>query len=308
MSKRCEVRCLRQKTQEQGPFWVSYLPAGWRERYILRHRPYVVTEEGEQISISLQTDGNSCYLPVWREAAQQALQEAKASGAVIAVSPLAADLPQDILPFADGRRLTALFAGEGVAEALRRMGKDPHACRLVVADGNGVQAVLATLPENINHLGVWTDRAEEFMVWQEEMLEERGLVTEVFASLGHAAFRSADAVISCAKDGKGMVYAFAKQAFCLDLGANCGLLHNVTQQRQDVQMADGLCFSIEQGHLLAADAEAWAYCKIEAFRTCFHNWTPQTAKEAKAALIAAGVRPIGLQLFGKRCKIRKIAG
>ena len=110
MSKRCEVRCLRQKTQAQVPFWVSYLPAGWRERYILRHRPYVVTEEGEQISISLQTDGNSCYLPVWREAAQQALQEAKASGAVIAVSPLAADLPQDILPFADGRRLTALCA------------------------------------------------------------------------------------------------------------------------------------------------------------------------------------------------------
>ena len=196
--------------------------------------------------------------------------------------------------------LALAYIGDAVYEMLVRT--------VVVADGNGVQAVLATLPENINHLGVWTDRAEEFMVWQEEMLEERGLVTEVFASVGHAAFRSADAVISCAKDGKGMVYAFAKQAFCLDLGANCGLLHNLTQQRQDVQMADGLCFSIEQGHMLAADAEAWAYCKIEAFRTCFHNWTPQTAKEAKAALIAAGVRPIGLQLFGKRCKIRKIAG
>lgn len=89
------ITCLRQKSQRHRPKWVGKLPESWAEKWQLKYCPWVETAEG---SWCLQTDRDGCFLPPWREKARELLEQAADGGAKIALSPMAADLPQDILP------------------------------------------------------------------------------------------------------------------------------------------------------------------------------------------------------------------
>ena len=210
------ITCLRQKSQRHRPKWVGKLPERLAEKWQLKYCPWVETAEG---CWCLQTDRDGCFLPPWREKARELLEQAAKQGAKIALSPMAADLPQDILPFATGRKLYAIFGAEGAATGLEAMGKRPEGASFVVADGGGweTEAVLAALPGWVNRLGILTDRQPFFVSWQERFLEERGLVVEVFSSVGYGVFREADVVLSCAKGNGAMAYALAEGAVFLDL-------------------------------------------------------------------------------------------
>ena len=100
------ITCLRQKSQRHRPKWVGKLPERLAEKWQLKYCPWVETAEG---CWCLQTDRDGCFLPPWREKARELLEQAAKQGAKIALSPMAADLPQDILPFATGRKLYAIF-------------------------------------------------------------------------------------------------------------------------------------------------------------------------------------------------------
>ena len=136
------ITCLRQKSQRHRPKWVGKLPERLAEKWQLKYCPWVETAEG---CWCLQTDRDGCFLPPWREKARELLEQAAKQGAKIALSPMAADLPQDILPFATGRKLYAIFGAEGAATGLEAMGKRPEGASFVVADGGGweTEAVLA---------------------------------------------------------------------------------------------------------------------------------------------------------------------
>ena len=218
---------------------------------------------------------------------------------------MAADLPQDILPFATGRKLYAIFGAEGAATGLEAMGKRPEGASFVVADGGGweTEAVLAALPGWVNRLGILTDRQPFFVSWQERFLEERGLVVEVFSSVGYGVFREADVVLSCAKGNGAMAYALAEGAVFLDLVGNGTVTESIALRRPDVLAADGFFFGTQKEMEAGALTEARAYCENQMFRAYFNALGAEKAAEAKAQL--GQLCPVGFLLGGKRRKIPK---
>lgn len=299
------ITCLRQKSQRHRPKWVGKLPDSWAEKWQLKYCPWVETAEG---SWCLQTNRDGCFLPPWREKAKELLEQAAEKGAKIALSPMAADLPQDILPFATGRKLYPIFGAEAAATGLEAMGKRPEGASFVVADGGGweTEAVLAALPGWVNRLGILTDRQPFFVSWQERFLEERGLVVEVFSSVGYGVFREADVVLSCAKGNGAMAYALAEGAVFLDLVGNGTVTESIALRRGDVLAADGFFFGNQKEMEAGALTEARAYCENQMFRAYFDASGAEKAAEAKAGL--GQLCPVGFLLGGKRRKIPKKQG
>lgn len=301
------ITCLRQKSQRHRPKWVGKLPESWAEKWQLKHCPWVETAEAAGC-YCLQTNGEGCFLQPWREKAAELLRQAADQGAKIALSPLAADLPQGILPFATGKKLCLLFGAEAAATALESLGKCPEGVSFVVADGGSweTEAVLAALPSWVNRLGILTDRQPFFASWQERFLEERGLVVEVFSSVGYGVFREADVVLSCAKGNGAMAYALAEGAVLLDLVGNGTVTENIALRRPDVLAADGFFFGTQKEMEAGDLTEARAYCENEMFQAYFDAPGAEKAAEAKVQL--GQLCPVGFLLGGKRRKIVKKPG
>ncbi len=305
MTERLYLSFLRENGLPQIPKWAIHLPQKWKKNYILKYCPYIEKEQDEILYCHLQVTKEQYFQKAWREVVKTYLEKQKKAGIQVVCAPMAADLPQGILPFATGKKLTTLFAMEGGILALERMRKTLAESRWVIADGNTAKTeqLLALLPETINHVAICTDRPEAFAAWKEEMLAERGIVAEIFTSYGNPTFREADVVLSCVKDGIAMVYALQKKAFFLDLVGNRRLLETLAQRRPDVMTSDNLFFLAERVQQAASEAEAWAYCKDKAFRTFFHdNGQVLQAKEGVAGM---GIFPAGFQIGEKRRKILK---
>ncbi|MBM6830282.1 hypothetical protein H9X85_09810 [Anaerotignum lactatifermentans] len=287
-----EVEFCQSKEERALPFWVRRLPVSWRESYVLRRRPVLWEQSEEGMICRLQTDREGYFSPAWRAAAKAALEEAKYRGAKIALSPLAADLPQEILPFARGGKLASLFAAESGAFWLKKKGKGLEEAIFVLADGGGEEifAALETLSQKVNRLGVLTDRPDVFFLWQERMMAERGLVLETLSSCGQDTFRQADAVISWQKSGSAMTYALRQGAFFLDLGDNEALRRRLASVRPDVCCAGNLVFSCGGGKRESAAAEAAAFLESAAFARYFAKG--EGAGEAKAWLEENGWSPV----------------
>lgn len=305
MIERLYLSFLRENELPQIPKWAIYLPEKWKKAYILKHCPYIQKEENDILYCRLQTTKAQYFQTAWRKVVKTLLEEQKQAGVQVVCSPMAADLPQGILPFATGKKLTTLFAIDGAMLALERMGKSLEESRWVIADGNTPQTeiLLSLLPETINHVAIWTDRPEVFADWKEEMLEERGIVAEVFTSCGNPTFREADVVLSCIKEGIAMVYALQKGAFLLDLAGNRHLLETLAQRRTDVITSDNFFFLAERVQQVACEAEAWAYCKNKVFRAFWRD--TKQALQAKEILSEMGISPVGFQIGEKRRKILK---
>lgn len=295
-----KVICLENGVQPRLPFALRYLPKQWQQAYLLRFQPYVLDENGVYC---LQTQKEDFFTQVWREKTRRLFTQAAQQGAKIVLSPLWADLPQDLLPLANGKRLTLLYAAEGCAEALRRMGKEIAQAYVVLVDDGSeqIEILLEMLPQDWNHVAILTERAECFVQWQEQLLAQRGLVAEVFASVGHTAFRRADVVISCKGTGGEMLYALKEHAFLLDLGGNHELLHKIAEHRPDVCAVDGFVFmGSEDAMQTDAEAEAASYLQSKAFRFFFAR-----GEEAQAARESLSFAVKGFLAEGKRKKIKK---
>lgn len=288
-----EVDFLRSKKERKLPFWIKRLPVSWQEVYVLRRCPVFWEKDEKRLVCRLQTDRAGYFSKAWREAAEDALKQAKDRGAKIALSALAADLPQHILPFAQGRKLAALFAAESASFWLEKKKKQMEEVVFLLADGgqDEIFAALETLSQRVNRLGVLTDRPAEFQSWQERMMAERGLVLELLSSCGQDVFRQADAVISWQKGGSAMTYALKQGAFFLDLAGNGALCSRLAAVRPDVCCVSELMFSYGGSQKPGAEAEAQAFLELPAFARCFS--CGEGAAEARRQLEEAECFPSG---------------
>lgn len=298
------LTCLQNKESPNLPAWIQRLPHSWQQRYLLRYHPWRKTDEAVYC---LQADRENCFRQPWREKAAQFLQTAQENGTKIVISPLAADLPQGILPFATGRHLTLLCCMQGAEEALRRKQIAKEQARFVLLDGGteDTYLLLSLLPEWVNHFGLCTDRPDAFLDWQEDMLANRGLAVEIFSTLGHTTLKQAHIVLTLRSHSSSLVHTVAKNAFvCMPYG-DPALLSAFQQQRPDVAAADGFFFSQNGTRLHATQAEAWAYCHIAPFAV-FHQTKSQTAAQnALLALQEQNFCVCGFQSGTKTCKIAK---
>ena len=236
------------------------------------------------------------------------MERLKKEGVEIVIPPVEGELPRGILPFADGRRLTNLFAFEGAAEALRRQGKHPEECRYLLVGGNedDWRVALTSMGNEGNHLSIFTLDPNGAKELTQELFEERGLMTEVFSSPKNAVFSQADVVVCCGMEQRAYEHMLGKGTVWVDLAGNRPVLRRLMEHRTDVVVMDGFFFKKEEMQMEGRMAEAEAFLSCSIFRENYHFPLEQAAgKEMLCECKERGYAVSGFSLLGKRVKIRR---
>lgn len=304
-----EIRFLGKGEQAVLPKGGKLLPKGWRKAYIEKRRAFRLEEEGDSLTAVLQTEKENAMTAIWRKNGEKLLEALKKKEVAIVIPPAEGDLPRDLLPFAEGRRLTNLFAFRGAAEALKRQGKNPEECTYLLAGGNHEtwRGALLSMGNEVNHLAIFTpdpDGAKELV---QELFTERGLMAEVFSSPKNPVFQQADVVFCCGMEQRAYEHMLKEGAVWIDLVGNRPVLRKLQERRRDVATMDGFFFrrGKKQAEGRFAEAEAFLSCPI--FR---ENWqfplAEAAGKEMLCELQERGYAVSGFSLMGKRVKIRNI--
>ncbi|MBR2062738.1 MAG: hypothetical protein IJ969_05450 [Anaerotignum sp.] len=256
----------------------------------------------------LQTDAETGMTQVWRKNAVKLLERLKREGAEIIIPPIEGELPQGILPYADGRRLTNLFAFEGASEALKRRGKNPAECSYLLVGGNedSWRTALTSAGNEVNHLAIFTLDPDSAKELTQELFEERGLMTEVFSSPKNQVFSQADVVFGCGMEQRAYEFMLKDGAVWIDLAGNRPVLRRLMEKRSDVVAVDGFFFKKDglQTEGRFAEAEAFLSCPI--FRENFRFSLAEAVRsEMLCELQEKGYAVSGFSALGKRVKIRR---
>lgn len=284
------------------------LPKGLQRKYIETCRPYRLTAERDVLTGILQTDAETGRTQVWRKKACRLMEQLKKEGIEIVIPPVEGELPKDILPFADGKRLTTLFAFEGAEEALRRQGKNPEECRFLLAGGNeGIwRSALTSMGNLVNHLAIFTIDPNGAKELAQELFEECGLMTEVFSSPKNPVFGQADVVFGCGMEQRAYEYMLKDGAVWIDLAGNRPVLKRLRENRSDVAILDGFFFRRGKKQTDGRFVEADAFLSCDIFR---ENWRFPLAEAAREEMLCElkekGYAVSGFSMLGKRVKIKK---
>jgi len=306
--KTAKIRFLEKGEAARLPKGMKLLPKAARKKVVETCRPYRLTAERDVLTGILQTEAENGMTQVWRKNAVKLLERLKKEGAEVIIPPIEGELPRDILPFADGRRLTNLFAFEGAAEALKRRGKNPAECSYLLVGGNedSWRTALTSAGNEVNHLAIFTldpDSAKELI---QELFEERGLMTEVFSSPKNQVFSQADVVFGCGMEQRAYEFMLKDGAVWLDLAGNRPILRRLMEKRPDVVAVDGFFFKKDglQTEGRFAEAEAFLSCPI--FRENFRFSLAEAVRnEMLCELQEKGYAVSGFSALGKRVKIRR---
>ena len=306
--KMAKVRFLEKGERAVLPKGGRLLPEAVQKKYIETCRPYRLTAERDILTGILQTDAENSMMQVWRKNAVKLMERLKKEGVEIILPPVEGELQRDILPFADGRRLTNLFAFEGAAEALRRQGKHPEECRYLLVGGNedDWRVALTSMGNEVNHLSIFTLDPNGAKELTQELFEERGLMTEVFSSPKNAVFSQADVVVCCGMEQRAYEHMLGKGTVWVDLAGNRPVLRRLMEHRTDVVVMDGFFFKKEEMQMEGRMAEAEAFLSCPIFRENYHFPLEQAAgKEMLCECKERGYAVSGFSLLGKRVKIRR---
>lgn len=306
--KKGRLRFLAEGEKPLLPGWTRLLPAAWRESYTRSRRPYRLEERENVWEGVLQAEKEMIAEEGWRRAAARLLEEMRGEGVGIAVPPAEGECPRGILPFAEGRRIAAVFAFAGAAEALRRKGKEPAQASYLIAGGDPWLwgQAFSSMGNEVNHLGIFTAEKRAAETAAERLYEERGLLAEVFSSPKNPYFAKADAVLSCGLEQRSYEHILTQGCFWLDLAGNRPTLRRLARLRPDIMAAEGFYFRQDgrKEQVEGREAEADAYISCPAFRQCWRQ-DGDSGAEAFRALSAMGYSVSGFSALGKRVKAAK---
>ncbi|MBR2852050.1 MAG: hypothetical protein IKB91_06635, partial [Anaerotignum sp.] len=277
-------------------------------KYIETCSPYGLTAEKDMLTGILQTDAETCMTQIWRKNAVKLLERLKREGVEVIIPPIEGELPQGILPYADGRRLTNLFAFEGASEALKRRGKNPAECSYLLVGGNedSWRTALTSAGNEVNHLAIFTLDPDSAKELTQELFEERGLMTEVFSSPKNQVFSQADVVFGCGMEQRAYEFMLKDGAVWLDLAGNRPVLRRLMEKRPDVVAVDGFFFKKDGLQTEGRFAEAEAFLSCPVFRENFRFSLAEAVRsEMLCELQEKGYAVSGFSALGKRVKIRR---
>ena len=305
--KAAKVRFLEKGETAVVPKGVMILPKGVQKKYIEKRKPYRL-EHGEYLTAILQTTAEEGMSSVWRKNARTMLEQLKKDGIAIIIPPTTGELPWDILPMAKGKKLMQFFAFVGAKEALWRMGKQQEESRFLLAGGDADiwRRILLSMGTDVNHLAILTDAKRETEAFGQELFEEYGLLTEVFASPKNPLLSQADVVFCCGLEQRNYSHLLKEGAIFIDLAENHPVLRKLQESRLDVTVIDGFFFRRGEKQIDGREAEAEVFLSCPIFR---ENWefSPEGAvgKEILYELKEKGYAVSGFSAGKKRVKIRR---
>ena len=306
-----KIRFLEKGEQPMLSKGANLLPKAAKKKYIEACKPYRLTAERDMLTAILQTDGETGMTQVWRKNAVRLLEQLKKDGIEIVIPPIQGELPREILPFAEGRRLANLFAFEGAVEALRRQGKHPEKCRYLLVGGSedAWRVALTSMGNEVNHLSIFTPDPNGAKELTQELFEEWGLMTEIFSSPKNPVFSQADVVFCCGMELRAYEHMLGRGAVWIDLVGNRPALQRLREHRPDVSVMDGFFFKTEGIQMEGRFAEAEAYLSCPIFR---ENWQFPLERAARKEMLCElgekGYMVSGFSVQEKRVKIKKNQG
>lgn len=306
--KKGRIRFLAEGEAPLLPGWTRFLPAAWRKYYTRSKRPYRLKEQDGIWEGILHTGKEGIAEENWRQKATALLDEMRQNGVGILIPPTEGDFPQEGLPFAEGRKITAVFAFAGAAEALRRKGMEPAQASYLIAGGEPLlwEQAFSSMGNEVNRLSIYTEQKRAAEAIAEQLYEERGLLVEVFSSPKNPAFTKADAILSCGLEQRNYEHILKQGCFWLDLAGNRPALRRLTRLRPDITAAEGFYFHTGsgEGQTEGHEAEADAYISCPVFRQCWKQ-DKNSGAESFDELSAMGYRVSGFSALGKRVKVSK---
>lgn len=309
--KTAKIRFLENGESAVLPKGGKLLPKGLRNKVIESCKPYRLTAEKDVLTGILQTDAENGMTQIWRKHAVKLMERLRKEGVEIIIPPIEGELPRNILPFAEGRRLTNLFAFAGAAEALKRKGKNPAECNYLLVGGNadGWRTALTSAGNEVNRLAIFTLDPNSAKELTQELFEERGLMTEVFSFPKNQVFSQADAVFCCGMEQRAYEHMLGNGAVWIDLAGNRPVMRRLQEKRPDLSAVDGFFFKRDGVQQESRFAEAEAFLSCEIFR---ENWQFPLAEAARKEMLCElqekGYAVSGFSALGKRVKIKKNQG
>lgn len=306
--KIAKIRFLEKGEAAVLPKGANLLPKGVQKKVIEVCIPYRLTAEKDMLTGILQTDTENGMTQVWRKNAAKLLERLKKEGVEIIIPPAEGELPREVLPFAEGRRIANLFAFAGAAEALRRQGKNPEECRYLLAGGNegAWRSALVSMGNEVNHLAIFASDIREAKNLEQELFAAHGLMAEIFASPKNPAFSQADVVFCCGMEQRKYEHMLKEGAIWIDLVGNRPVIRRLQEKRRDVTAIDGFFFGRKKQQIEGRLAEAEAFLSCEIFR---ENWQFPLAETARKEMLCElqekGYAVSGFSLMGKRVKIMR---
>ena len=188
--KKGRIRFLAEGEAPPLPGWTRLLPAAWREYYTRSRSPYHIEEQAGVWEGILHTRKEGITGDGWRQNATALLDEMRQNGVGIVMPPAEGEFPQEGLPFAEGRKITSVFAFAGAAEALRRKGTEPAQASYLIAGGEPWlwEQAFSSMGNEVNRLSIYTEQKRAAEAVAERLYEECGLLVEVFSSPKNPAF------------------------------------------------------------------------------------------------------------------------
>jgi hypothetical protein len=158
----------------------------------------------------------------------------------------------------------------------------------------------------VNHLAIFTADVAAAKNLEQELFEEYGLMTEVFASPKNPAFSQADVVFGGGTEQRKYEYMPKEGAVWIELFGNRPVLRKLRGHRPDVAACDGFFFGHGKGRKEGRLAEAEAFLSCELFRDHWETLSKAAAeKEILCELEERGYAVSGFSALGKRVKIMK---
>ncbi len=306
--KKGRIRFLAEGETPLLPGWTRLLPTAWREYYTRSKSPYRTEEQDGVWEGILHTRKEGIAEDNWRRNAAALLEEMRLNGVGIVIPPAEGEFPQEGLPFAEGRKIAAVFAFAGAAEALRRKGAEPAQASYLIAGGEPWlwERAFSSMGNEVNHLSIYTEQKRAAEAAAERLYEERGLLVEIFSSPKNPAFSKADAILSCGLEQRSYEHILKQGCFWLDLAGNRPALRRLTRLRPDITAAEGVYFHTgsEKEQVEGREAEADAYICCPVFRQCWKQ-DMNSGAESFGELSALGYRVSGFSALGKRVKVSR---
>lgn len=246
------VRYLEDDEKVNMEKWANYLPQYLQEKYIFYRRPFVINKVDDYWEGVLSIPLGEGLPYNWREKCEELIINMQLEGVTVLVSPKEGEFPQDILPFARGKKLMGVLTFFHMEEILERVAenneneniKNIETTNFVIAGGNAhdIGTLTYFMPLEVNNLAFFHSNLDEMEELQEYFFANRGLPTEMFASPKNPVLSNADVVFLCDNSILAYEHILKKNCVFIDIIGNKIVTKKIVETRPDVTVIDGFLY------------------------------------------------------------------
>lgn len=251
---------------------VSKLPWYFKDKYILKKMPYNIEDISFMDVPGLEVTLNFLEREMKGSKIERViaymLDDLYQREVCVAYTDTALQLHHTSIVFFEGKNLMSFFIWPVIKKALKYTNKELRNVEIFIIDNdddNNTYNIIEAIYEEINFLTLFTNRAEYFRNYQEEIYSTTGLNLQI-VDKNKALLKDADVIINLSDLLEERYdYFFKKGALYIDLAHNENKTLELLRKRTDINVLDNVIFSINNKRMDNSKIEAALYIKYRTF-------------------------------------------